>query len=559
MTPGRAGAGVLALAIGVWAALFASGRWGRSDPAEVLEWLVPAACAASMLGAAVAGIACRAEIWSAARAPGKRAWLLIGAAVAMALFARLALVPATERLYYDEHTYLQLARGIAAEGRASVASYGVLRNGIYHCEIGSYSHWSLGWPTALAAGFRLTGVARWTGRAMNLVLSLSSAILVALVAALLFPGARVCVAAAAIYACLPANQIWSRTSVSEVFAAFAAILAVMSAALFARSPNRRLGWLLAVSAALAAEARNETILLLPVCALMVLALGGRKPLAAAVRPGIAAVVLLWPQAAHLGYISRSYDANQVAGSGFSIGYVPGNLASVVQYLRGEPLLLAAIVLAVIGTSHARMGGSAWPLWAWLVGALLAPMVHFGGSYAFPGGERFALAWLPALSLAAACGLYAFHHSIAPHLPRWLPAAGWSLLYVAVLWTAGSHAVREDLKMAVPRRDLAFLRESLRSIPRDGVVVSSDPPAVIAEGHSTVFLTWAGAEADRLNRLAREHAGKLYYFESPSSSPRQWPDGPACHQRVMSFFRAEPVARESSPDGVRVLYRLRNPG
>jgi hypothetical protein len=512
-----------------------------------------------MLGAAVAGIACRAEIASAARAAGKRAWLPIGATVAMALFARLALVPATERLYYDEHTYLQLARGIAAEGRARVAGYGVLRNGIYHCEIGYYSHWSLGWPTALAAGFRLTGVARWTGRAMNLVLSLSSAILVALVAALLFPGTRAWVAATAIYASLPANQIWSRTSVSEVFAAFAAILAVLPAVLFARSPNRRLGCFLAVSAALAAGTRNEMILLLPVCALFVLALGGRKRLAAAVWPGVIAIGLLWPQAAHLGYISRSYDASLVAGSGFSIGYVPRNAASVVQYLRGEPLVLAAIVLAAIGTSRARMGGSAWPLWTWLVCALLAPMAHFGGSYAFPGGERFTLAWLPPLSLAAACGLYAFHHSIGPRLPRRLPAAGWSLLYVAVLWTAGAHAAREDVKMAVPRRDLAFLREALRSIPRDAVVVSSDPPAVIAEGHSAAFLPWAGAEAGRLKLLAGEHAGRLYYFESPSSSPRQWPDGPACHQRVMSFFQAEPVAREVSPDGIRVLYLLRSPG
>jgi hypothetical protein len=106
--------------------------------------------------------------------------------------------------------------------------------------------------------------------------------------------------------------------------------------------------------------------------------------------------------------------------------------------------------------------------------------------------------------------------------------------------------------------MAFLRNALSSVPRDGVIVSSDPPAVIAEGRSTAFLTWAGSDTSRLSALAVAHPGGLYYFVSPSSSPEQWPDGPACQQRVMSFFRAEAVARESSEAGARVLYRLGSP-
>ena len=518
----------------------------------LLEWLSPAACAVSMAALVVAGVAGRGELLR--NLLERRGWAWLAVVIALPLAVRLATVPATERVYYDEHTYLQIARGIADEARAQVATYGLIQQQRYRCLSGSDPHWSLGWPVLLAGGLRVTGYARWTGAAVNLALSLATVLLVALLAAALFPGTRVWLAAAATFACLPANQIWSRTSASEVFAAFAATLAVLCAVRFRQAPSRRLGWLLAAALATGAQTRNEMIWLLPVCALFL----GRRALREALWPAVLTIALLLPQGLHLGSVARAYDPNLVAGSGFGTQYVSSNLASVVQYVRGEWIALGCVLLAVLASTRARLGKVALPVWLWGLSALLAPMIHFGGSYVFPGGERFALAWLPPLALAAGCGLYALHYTLPRHLPGRLLMALWAALFAGVLLRAGPWAAVKDRETAVPRGDMAFLRAALTAVPQDGLVISSDPSAVIAEGRSSVFLPWTSWEPDRLAKLAAQYPRNLYYFVSPSSAPGQWAGGPDYEPRLLSFFRAVPVAREQSPAGTRVLYRLTPP-
>lgn len=549
-----AGAGAL------WALALAWGHW-RPDRAlmfSILEWLSPAACAASMAALLGAAILCRAHIGGMVRALTRRQWAALLGILSAALLARLALVPATERVYYDEHTYLQIARGIADEGRGRVASYGVIEGDRYRCRIGSYPHWSLGWPTLLAGGLRLTGHSRTSAWTLNLLLSLATAVLVAWLGSALVPGRPVGLAAAAIYACLPANQIWSRTAASEVFAAFGAVLAVLCAVRFAETQDRRSGYLLAASLAVGVQTRNEMLLLLPACAALVGLVGGRRALREGLWPGALALVLLLPQALHLGVISRAYDPNLAPGSGFGLRYVAANIASVAQYLRGEWVALICVVLALVGASRKRIGKAALGLWLWALLSWLSPMIHFGGSYAFPGGERFVLAWLPPVALAAGAGLCALHYTLRRRCPPWLEAAVVSAAFLGVLWWTGGRAASEDRQTDVPRGDTAFLRSVLRLVPHDGIVVSADPPVIITEGRSAVFLPSVGCDPGLLAALAARYRDRLYFFLSPSSLPEQWPGGGECKRRLLAALPPELLAEERTPHGVRALYRLIRP-
>jgi len=547
----------LVMGVIVMVCTFSWARWWRDDIRQILvllEWLTPAASAISMLAVLVLVVVCRSHISGLVRLLKRRDWLLLGIVILIAMVLRIVLIPATERVYYDEHTYLQIARGIADEGRARVASYGVLQQNRYQCRRCSYPHWPAGWPTLLAIALRLMNYARWTGSIVNLFLSFSTVVLVALITASLFPSKSIWQAAAAIFACLPANQVWSRTSAAEVFGVFAATFAVMCAIRFSQAPSRRFGYLLAASIALATQVRNEMVLLIPVYGLFIVSLGGVKALKEMRWPAIVLVLFLIPQSLHLGYISRSYQPG-IEGAGFSLRYFSSNIMSVAGYLYKEPVSLLILIPAFLGSWRSFLRKAVLPLWVWGFSAFLLPMFHFGGSYAYPGGERFLLAWMPAIVIMAGSGFYVLHAMIARYLHQRVLAAVWLGIFFCILLWAGPHAASEDRGTRIPREDSTFLRNALRSVPEDGIVVTADPPTVIAEGRSAIFILWAGSNMQRLQQLGANWKDKIYFFVSPSSLPSYWPGGEECEKRLLSMFQAKVVKQQKAPEGLRVLYKL----
>ncbi|MDO8589604.1 MAG: glycosyltransferase family 39 protein [Armatimonadota bacterium] len=543
-------------AVAAWALLYSWARFWLRDPTHltsVLAWLGPAAWAAAAL-ATLAGLAlCHAEIRQLGGGLLKRGWRLIALAALLALAARLASIPATERVYYDEHTYLQIARAIADEGRAQVAACGTFQGDRLKCDVGSYPHWSAGWPTLLAGALRLSGYARWSGHALNLALSLLTTGIIALIACSLFPKTRVWLAAAMVFLCLPANQIWSRTSAPEALGVFTFSLAALAAIVFARKPSARSGFLLAASVVMAAMVRNEAIIVVPVCALFILSIGGRAVLRRAMWPLAAAAASLLPQAAHLGVVSRGYEP-WMAGAGFGAGNVPANIASVSGYFRHEPAALFCLLLAALGASKSgsRRGVA---LWGWTLAAFAVPMFYIAGSYAYPGGERFVLAWAAPLALLAGVGLYAVHRTVKERIPRGAVVVTWAIVFLGALFSAGPHSALHDAETAVPRRDCAFLREIVRRVPANGVVITADPPAVIAEGRSAALITWVGEDKCRLDELGARFPGGVFYFAAPSSSPNQWAGGEQSRRLIFQRSAARLVERREVPAGRQESYVL----
>ncbi|MEZ5397871.1 MAG: glycosyltransferase family 39 protein [Bryobacterales bacterium] len=521
---------------------------------SVLEWLTPLAAALSMVAVGVAAIVCRSEAVNLFQGLGTQGWQWLAIIVGIALLIRLTLVPATERVFYDEHTYLQIARGIAEEGRARAASYALVQPQGYETIVGSYPHWSTGWPTLVAGALYGTGYARWTGQLVNLILSLTAVVLVALMASMLFPGTFVGPMSAAAYASFPANQLWSRTSASEIFAACAATLAVIAALRFAQNPSRRLGFMLAASLAMAVQIRNEAIFLVPVCAMFIAFQGGWESLKKACWPAVALMLVLIPQGIHLGTISRGYEPH-VEGAGFGVRYFLSNFSSVVDYLTHEPVFLTCLILAVLGAPKVQASKLAIPFWIWWFCALGIPMFHFGGSFAFPGGERFVLASLPPLAISSGVGLYALHVTLESHIPSMVVSSLWvGLILGGMVWVA-PYVIASDQETGIPRADTVFLQKAIGSVPEEGIIVTADPPVVIAEGRSAVFIVGEACDSMGLSKLAAEYQQKLYYYVSPSSSPTQWAGGQECEQRLLSRFHAKSLVEEASPEGQRVLYTL----
>lgn len=541
----------------LWILVFGWAHWGAPQVASLqarLEWLAPAAFVVTVLVVLLGGFVAAPELWAGCRALSPRDWGYVVAVLALTVSFRVATIPGTERLYFDEHAYMQIARGIAHEGRARLAFAATTAPGAYRCEAGEYYHWSMGWPTLLAGALRLTGDARWTGWMLNLLLSLAATVLVALVAAALFPGTYVWLAALVSYACLPANQVWSRSSSAEVLAAGAALLAIWCAIRFASRPHRHLGLVLAGAVALAAQTRNEMIIMVPVTVMIMVARGGRQALERAWWPLAGACLLLLPQALHLGVVSRHYDP-VAAGSGFALKYFFRNLSSFGGYLRHEPVTLVLLLLALWGVMARRQERSVRALGGWVLAAFGLPLFYFGGSFRFHGGERFILAWAPALSLCAGLGIYDLGCRVLKKPPSRIVSVLGLGVFLLVMWWSGIHTAREDRATFDLRSDCSYLRAILPTLPMEAMVVTTNVPAVVTEGRSAVFIDWLTQDPKRLAEWAVARTGTLFYIVTPHMSPHKNKSGIEADRRLLSRFQAQLVSNQDSPQGPRFLYRL----
>ncbi len=550
---------LLAAALAAWLIAFCWARYWSPDPAPlltVLKRLSPAVFFVGGVGLVFGVCLARHELREATAELESRTWCWLGALLAVVAAVRLALVPATERVYYDEHTYLQLAQGVAEEFHLQVATYGELRDGRYCCHEGSYPHWAAGWPTLLAAAMRLGTGVRNAGPSLNLVLSLAGVVLVALIGRSLSGDAVTAVLAAAVYAVFPANQLWSRTSASEVCAATFAGFVIWLTLRFAIRGSRPGAWLLAAAVAAAAQTRNEMLWIGPLAAAFFAATSERNALHRLLVPAALAALLLLPLAVHLGAVARCYEPHMGQGAGFAWKYASRNLLAAWDYVAAGPETAVALALALAGLTTRSIRRFVLPLSLWAGIAFLLPMFHFGGSYQFPGGERFTLAWLAPVAVLAAAGLRAIPRAWMRPIPRtvWLALGG--MLLAAFCWRVGDYAVHRDAETADVRGDCSFLRGALAHVPADAIVVTFDPPAVLAEGRSAVYLPSLFSDASRLATLAAHFPGGLYVYLSPSSNVEQWPGGEACLRWLLETFRGEVVARESDPRGPRLLVRLR---
>lgn len=546
----------LGSAIVVWGGVHLYARSSVADLDQIsnlLAWLNPLVCGATF--AAVAGLmlARRDDVRWIRGLLSRWQWFAIALILVVAVVMRIALVPASERLYYDEHTYLDIARGIVDEGRARVAVVGIIEDGRYRCEVCSYPHWPAAWPTLVAAGSTVGGELRDWARALSLLLSLGGTLLVACIAAALFSGAHALLAAAA-YASLPANVAWSRSGASEGLAVFGALLAVFVAVRLAERPHPALAWLLAAVLTVAALVRNEGFLIVGVCLVFLVARGGWGVLPTVLLPGAVMTVVLIPHALHLGVIAHGYDPAMPGEVGMGLAHFAGNLASLRSYLSGEPVTAVGLGLAAYGLLAATPARSAIPLGAWILLTLFPPLFYFAGSYTLPGGDRFALAWLAPVALGMSAGLMRLRCAVAlgGRFSLTVAVAG---VYCATLIWAARHTANQDLVTEVPRADTAFLRAALTAIPRDAVVLTAIPAVALAEGRSAAMAAWVACEPGYLDALASRAGGRLFFFVAPSLSAGGSQEGGECEARLIA--RAEPVAEAETSAGLKVLYQVRS--
>ncbi|HEY9249029.1 MAG TPA: hypothetical protein VIO38_07850, partial [Rariglobus sp.] len=105
--------------------------------------------------------------------------LLVALALAVLSYAACGLAPQTNRIFYDEHIYMQIGQTLAHTGRAEYASYARVEYGEFTAYEAALNKQPNGHPYLLSWAYRLAGASEGVSH-------LAVRVIVALTAALLF-------------------------------------------------------------------------------------------------------------------------------------------------------------------------------------------------------------------------------------------------------------------------------------------------------------------------------------------------------------------------------------
>jgi hypothetical protein len=407
----------------------------------------------------------------------------------------------------------------------------------------------------LSVAYRVAGVHEWVAFAVNAVaMGMTAAAVYLLV--LVMSGERDAAGfAAVIVTTIPEQLMWSATAAAEPTASLAAVVCVACAVAYRRAG----GWLaraaMVIGSAYAIQFRPESILILPVVAIVAwprIREDSDDPAAwwaAVLLLGLVAVPV-----AHL-FAVRNVGWGTDAAR-FSFAYVPANFAVNGRFylfdrrFPGLVTLLAAAGVTGAATRRDRVG-----LGIYFLVFFGIDLAFYAGSYDYGADVRYSVMTYPPLAGLAGLGaarLASWVRRLAPRVPiRTLVLA---TLASQFLWYARVARARPEEAWAA-RADVAFARLVAARLPPNSYVATQNPSMFHVWGVAAGQMSRAVAVPGYAAALARQYTGGVYVhwnFWCNASDP---PQQDLC-RRAVALAASVPVAETRERDQRYAFYRLK---
>ncbi len=203
----------------------------------------------------------------------QKTWILLGSIVIIGLIINVAVVPRVHRIFYDEDIYENIAQNIAYLKKAGMCNDGMNDHGIYQCYSLEYNKQPNAWPYLLSVVFQIAGVHERAAFLTNNMMYALSIITAFLIAYLLFGDYLSGIYAALIFSLIPEGLMWSNSvTVEPSFVLFSG-LTILSILIFLTTRETKSLFLTVALLALTIQFRTESILLVPLVALMMCLFG----------------------------------------------------------------------------------------------------------------------------------------------------------------------------------------------------------------------------------------------------------------------------------------------
>lgn len=412
------------------------------------------------------------ELWRTL-ALGRADLLILAGASLLSLALTAGVAPRTGRIFFDEQIYLGVAQNMSDLGRAQMCNDGQVEYGRLDCQRAEYNKQPYGFPYLVSIGFRLFGVHEWFGAALNNAATACMPVVVALTMLILGMPRESALLAATLQAAVPEAILWGNTSASEPTAALMAFCALAACAYWAKTKSVGAAMMAASITAAAAQFRPESILVLLLAPLVVLAIDRNEALGWRALLFSAVVALFSAGLALHVFVVRG-ESWGASGPRFSWAHLEHNLhANTLYYLdnRRFPLVIAG--LAAIGVAKLlRSRGVVLLLHGLIFWGVF--LFFYAGSYQYGADVRYALMSMPAVVSAAGVGAAWILGKVPERLGvRWRVAAWCAVLGIVIAgFLPLMRAEGEEAWQA--RRDVEFARTVSAKLPRNSVVLTHNP-------------------------------------------------------------------------------------
>lgn len=495
-----------------------------------------------------------------------RRHLLTALGLATVGFSACGLAPLTNRIYYDEHIYMQIGQTITHTGRAEYSNYARAEYGEFTSFSAAPNKQPNGHPYWLSWVYRIAGVSEEVSHtAVRVLTGLTAGLLyLALVLApwSLPPGTPVAVALA--FAFTPVVLWWGRTVAVEPPAAASVVVAFFAVCLHARWRNQVTGdgaiasaAILAASAAFAAYFRPESLLVFPVVASLLLASDRRFLVDRTTWAALGlSLALLLPTLLHL-WSMRTEKWGATDGRRFDLSFLDKNLRSNVGYFVSQewfPVAGTALALTGVGWLAWRNRRIGLGLGLWFATSWGIFVLFYAGGYYYGASSRYSVVSAAPVALFVGIGAAAAFGWL-----RRRPALLSSVATLAGLnWAATMHfvpAVSREANQA--RADVSFVHEVAAELPAGSLIISTDPCIWNVCGRNAAQLSSVeGMLRTEMRELAHQYPGGIYlhwdyWMHAEQSFAQIWRD-------LVIDTRATMVNSRTAEDVKLALFRLDTP-
>ena len=488
-----------------------------------------------------------------------RAGTTVAVALAVSFFAwTLATVvaPRTNRIYYDEQIYEGIGQNLSDLHLAQMCNDGTVEYGRLQCSRGEYNKEPNGYPYLLSLVYRLVGVSDGAAFRLNNVVGGLIAGIAVLLSVVLFEDLRGAALGGLMLALMPMQITWSNTAAAEPSAALFGAFAVLAAVRFARArTTSALAWVVAV-VAFATTFRLESVLIVPLAAVVVALLAPREftraRLWVAVAVGLLLTSVTWMHLAAVRSENWGTPGSRLAWSYLRVN-LPVNFWFYVRDPRFPALFSAAAVAGLISPGFRRekalVAGFFLTFWGVFV-------FFYAGSYNYGADVRYSLLSNLPLAVLAGIGASELARIAAVRWPRTRPSVVIpAIILFQFLWYLPLvRATGEEAWGS--RADVAFAREFVQSLPPNAIVLTQNPAMFQVWGINAAQMSIA--ETDRPyvdHQLFDRYSGGVFLhwnFWCNVADPTQVA---FCHS-VLDGFAHELVVERRERNYRYALYRLR---
>jgi hypothetical protein len=483
---------------------------------------------------------------------GVRMATLTAVAVCLTLFV----APRTNRIYYDEQIYQGVGQNLADLRLAQVCNDGSVEYGRLRCASGEYNKQPYGYPHLLSLAYRLFGVREAIAFAVNAAAMALTVCGVYLLVILVFRDRDAALLAGLLLALTPEQVIWSATASVEPSASAVSVLALVAAANFARSGSTAALAAVAVATAYAIQFRPESILILPVIAMLAwprFLSEGRHP-----RTWWVGLLFLGLILIHIGHLFAvrhlEWGTSQPR---FSFAYVAANLrANGWFYLADERFPAAFTWLAVIGLVATKPAREHIAMVLYFLLFFLVGLLFYAGSYNYGADVRYSLMTYPPVAVLGGLGA-AYLVRLLGRLWPAVPARAVVAACVAFQFLWYAPVVRATTEEAwAARADVRFARTVSAELPPNSYVLTQNPGMFHLWGRNAGQMSLARSP-EYVAFLRNHYAGGVYVHWNFWCNVQDRVQQDLCRQ-ALSVAASEVVCEYRERDQRFAFYRLTGP-